>query len=267
MRMRRVTASWHVLVLVLLGGLPTAMRGEEAGKAVTFESLLNEMVDRARHARLPDPPYTLHQASSYERLSRDPADGGGWFANRDWSQFLRSEEIDGRTEWVMMDAEGAGAVVRFWVGGPVPKGLLRFYLDNAKGPALVGKVSELFTGKGVVRPPLSAERARGWNLYLPVPYAKHCKITYDGPNVWQTRNYADRIWYNIKDVNCSVVVFHGFGNIIRYISRGCHLVSVRNRKADLALYLKGLARGKRRHGIRGRESFATGFKLQARSSG
>ena len=32
-------------------------------------------------------------------------------------------------------------------------------LDGADEPALVGKVSELFTGKGIVPPPLSAEEA------------------------------------------------------------------------------------------------------------
>ena len=169
-----------------------------AAADVTFVSLLEEMIDRDRYARLPSPAYQLMQASSYDRLSKDPADAKGWFANNDWSHFLRSETKDARTEWVMMDSDGPGAVVRFWVGGPVPKGLLRFYLDGADRPALVGKVGELFTGKGIVAPPLSAERARGWNLFLPIPYARHCKITHDGPNFHRTRNGADRIWYNIN---------------------------------------------------------------------
>ena len=187
-----------MLVLLCAGVFLCAGVCAGAERTVTLESLLEEMIDRARYARLPEPPYTLKQASSYDRRSKTPADPAGWFANQDWSHFLRSEKKDGRTEWVMMDAAGPGCVVRFWVGGPVPKGMLRFYLDGADEPALAGKVSELFTGRGPVPPPLSAERARGWNLYLPIPYAKHCKITYDGPNFFQTRNGADRIWYNIN---------------------------------------------------------------------
>jgi hypothetical protein len=37
--------------------------------------------------------------------------------------------------------------------------------------------------------PLSAERARGCNLYLPIPYAKHCKITSDKGGFYYQVNY------------------------------------------------------------------------------
>ena len=37
--------------------------------AITFESLLGEMVDRDAAARFPQPAYTCRQASSYDRAS------------------------------------------------------------------------------------------------------------------------------------------------------------------------------------------------------
>jgi len=71
---------------------------------ISFESLLNEMADKRRLAQWPSAEYTCHQASSYDRESKapNPKDGEfrpesgrdwgkGWFANRDFNQFIRSE--------------------------------------------------------------------------------------------------------------------------------------------------------------------------------
>ncbi|MHC4313631.1 MAG: hypothetical protein ACYSW3_14325 [Planctomycetota bacterium] len=73
------------------------------GKVITLESLLDEMLDRDALARLDEPAYVTRQASSYQRLSVAP-DQEGWYANQDWSHFIRKEQKDGRTEWVMLDA-------------------------------------------------------------------------------------------------------------------------------------------------------------------
>ena len=178
-----------------LGGMAAA--GADEG-VVSFASLLDEMVDRDRLARLPEPAYTCRQASSYDRRSVAPDDPEGWQANCDWSHFVRSETTGGRTEWVMLEADGPGCVVRIWSGGPKPKGTIRFYLDGAAEPAIEAPTDAVIGGTALVGPPLSAVRARGLNLYLPIPYARHCKITYDGPNVWETNDPADRIWYNIN---------------------------------------------------------------------
>jgi len=193
-RVPRIFATAYFIVL--LASAAGIVTGAET--AVSFTSLLDEMIDRDVLARLPDPAYTCRQASSYERLSVSPDDPDGWFANHDWSHFIRSEEIDGRTEWMMLDADGPGSIVRIWSGGPKPKGKMRFYLDGSAEPAIEMQTDELLGGDGLVGPPLSAVCARGLNLYLPIPYSKHCRITYDGPNVWQTKNNADRIWYNIN---------------------------------------------------------------------
>lgn len=168
-----------------------------AAEEITLDSLLNEMINRENIARLPDPTYTCRQESSYDRKSVAPGEDG-WFANNDHSQYLRGETIDGRDEWVMLDAKGPGAIVRFWVTSGAYVGNIRFYLDGSDVPAITGKVDDLIGGDALVASPLSAERARGRNLFLPIPYARSCKITFDRPDYWQTKEGEDRLYYNIN---------------------------------------------------------------------
>ncbi len=163
-----------------------------AAQTVTLPGLLEEMVDRGAIARVPDPWYTCVQASSYDRASVSPDNQDTWFANGDADKYLRTEEQFGRREWVMMDAQGPGAVVRIWSANP--KGTMRVYLDGETTPAIEGPMTALLGGEwasaGVaVGNPLSQQRSRGWNLYLPIPYAKSCKITSDEPGFYYQINY------------------------------------------------------------------------------
>ena len=99
------------------------------GNEITFSSLLQEMTNRESLVDYPSPYYTVRQFSSYDRFSDHAVKGSyDWFANWDFSQFLRTEEKDGRREFVMFDAEGPGAVVRIWitVANYNDNGILRF---------------------------------------------------------------------------------------------------------------------------------------------
>ncbi|MBI5691353.1 MAG: DUF2961 domain-containing protein [Verrucomicrobia bacterium] len=165
---------------------------------VSFSSLLREMVDRDAAARRPAPAYTCAQASSYDRASTSPDKPETWWANGDRSHFVRSEKNEGREEWVLMDAAGPGAIVRFWITADKPAGQVRIYLDGAAAPAVVAPVEDLVGGTALVGPPLSAERARGRNLYLPIPYARHCKVTFDRPNFNVTKDRRDLLYYQIN---------------------------------------------------------------------
>jgi hypothetical protein len=176
-------------------------------REITLESLLKEMIDRDVPGRFPDPPYTCKQASSYDRRSKTPGDTAGWFANNDWSQFLRSEENKGRLEWVLMDADGPGAIVRqWWAGNMPPKGaVVRFYLDGAEEPAIEGYPCDILSGGALAPKPLSMEYAKAppgnpaaMNLYLPIPYARHCKVTYSEPNAKNPAKPPGGRWYNME---------------------------------------------------------------------
>ncbi|UCF16422.1 MAG: hypothetical protein JSW59_02990, partial [Phycisphaerales bacterium] len=71
-------------------GVVAAAHGAES-KTITFESLLEEMVDRDCIARLPSPAYTCKQFSSYDRNSTEPG-SPTWWANWDRSYFVRIED-------------------------------------------------------------------------------------------------------------------------------------------------------------------------------
>lgn len=195
---------------VLLCGM--LLSDSVAASEVTFESLLAEMTDRTILARLPDQAYQCKQFSSYDRRSNDPSDPTTWYANRDRSQFLYTEEKQGRVEHVMMDAKGPGAVVRMWVtwrglnSGPFSDGTLRLYLDGSQEPIYQGPISKLIGGDAWVGPPLSqgvsptaANAKQGHNLYLPIPYSKSIKITYstDTP-LDDGQNRGEALYYQIN---------------------------------------------------------------------
>ena len=88
----------------------------------------------------------------------------------------------------MMDAAGPGAVVRIWSANPA--GTLRIYLDKAEEPVIEAPMTDLLGGGFPGLPkPLAGERSKGWNLYFPIPYARHCKITSDAGDFYYHVNY------------------------------------------------------------------------------
>ena len=168
-------------VLAVLCAVSAGARAEEKA-AVSLPSLLTEMLDRSTITHVPDAWYTCRQASSYDRASVSPEEG--WFANNDCSQFLRQEERtlpDGavRKEWVLMDAAGPGAIVRFWITAPRYVNNLYFYIDGAEEPVVAGPSDQVIGGALLAGEPLSQATSSGRNLYLPIPYAKSIKVTCD----------------------------------------------------------------------------------------
>jgi len=202
------------LVVVVFGALfagviVPAANAQQA--EVTFESLLREMMDRSSLARLPAPAFTCRQFSSYDRDTTGP-DQPGWFANWDRSQFIRSETNEGRTEHVLMDTAGPGAVVRFWgtwhgpEGGAFTNGILRVYLDGSDSPVIEGPIVDLISGGALAGEPLSSScsplsefKRRAHNLYLPIPYAGHCKITYESDAITDVgAKKGEALYYQIN---------------------------------------------------------------------
>jgi len=162
------------------------------GHSITFESLLSEMTDLEALARFPRPYYTCRQFSSYDRNSTDPniLTTENWFANADWGKFLRVETRNGRYEYVMMDAQGPGAIVRIWSANPDKAGILRIYLDHGEDPVVEIPLEDMLGGeREPYLSPLAGVRAKGWNCYWPIPYAKHCKVTSSGAGFYYHVNY------------------------------------------------------------------------------
>jgi hypothetical protein len=149
---------------------------------VTIQTLLDEMVDVDSVARWPEPGFTVRQASSYDRARTAP-DKPGWFSNHDGSNFIRTETRAGHEEHVMLDTDGPGAIVRFFtVSDEARTARLRLYLDGAEEPSIEWPSTSLLSSDLKIAKPLcSAHPAThghgGSTLYLPIPYARHCKVT------------------------------------------------------------------------------------------
>ncbi|MDR0352770.1 MAG: DUF2961 domain-containing protein [Opitutaceae bacterium] len=203
-----------LLPLLLFCGLAALAGGAvpDAGDAVSIASLLREMTDRDERARFPAPAFTCAQASSYDRATVAPGQPG-WFANSDRSMFLRVEHERGRREFVMFDAAGPGAIVRFWMtfSGPnCGRGTLRIYIDGAAEPAVSGSAFDVLSGPAITSAPLADSVSkltdyarRGHNLYFPIPYAKSCKITYESEHLREDdfgarKKGTEAVYYNIN---------------------------------------------------------------------
>ena len=160
----------------------------QADEPVTIGSLLREMIDRDAVARYPESDFRLKQHSSYNRASKTPDEPKGWFTNKDFNSkstdknFIRIEENAGKQEWVLMDHEGPGAIVRTWMpwrnqNKPATRNRIRIYLDGATEPVLEGNMLGLLDGTGLIPYPLAHASLRSAVSFFPIPYEKSCKVT------------------------------------------------------------------------------------------
>src|SRR5664279_1746017 len=140
---------------------------------VTIQSLLKEMACRSCLARYPYPAYASLQASSYNREST-ARDAPGWFADSDGTGFIRTEEKDGKTEWVVMEHDGPGTITKMWAPYFYYGGLddlvgpnINIYLDGSVTPVISENYFKLITGKGSVPAPFAQVTARAGDCYLP----------------------------------------------------------------------------------------------------
>ncbi|MFO0835319.1 MAG: glycoside hydrolase family 172 protein [Phycisphaerales bacterium] len=185
------------ILLAAIGAV--AVTSSVRAQDVTFSSLLSEMSDADSLARLPAPAFRQMQASSYNRESTKRGEPG-WFADSDGTGFIREETIGGRHEFVAMEHAGPGCITRMWAPffyydfndrvGPS----VRIYLDGSETPTIEASWIELLTNNewpdSFGRPPerkntfripspLARFTARAGDVYLPIPFARSCKVTFD----------------------------------------------------------------------------------------
>ncbi len=161
---------------------------------ITLDTLLEEMPDRQHLSYFPDPAFKHQQFSSYNRASIS-SDEEGWYENFDMSHFLRVEINQGRREFVLLDAEGPGAIVRWWMTFyKAQHGTLRIYVDHDTTAVVVGAPDVLLSGPLLALPPLAVsvqegaplgEEGRDYdhNFYVPLPFFAHCKVTYENDSM------------------------------------------------------------------------------------
>ncbi len=181
-----------IITICLFSGSIKISSAQKPG--VTFNSLLQEMTDMMVMTRWPDPEYRSLQASSYNRASV-AVDKPGWFADSDGVAWIREEVREGKTEYVIMEHDGPGCITRMWTPffyynfnnrvGPN----IKIYLDGDKNPVINENFITLLTGKGSVGPPFADYTARAGLMFLPIPFAKSCKITLDDKAFYNIINY------------------------------------------------------------------------------
>ncbi len=159
---------------------------------ITTATLLRELWDMDRFCEFPSPRYYSRLFSSYDRRSTDPNVPTflNWFANVDRGCYIRTEQNNGRVEYVMADAAGPGAITRMWCCGA--DGIIRIYVDDMLNPAITADFYSLLSGKiSPYTAPLVQEKAMACTFYFPILFSQQCKITVESAK-------ANLIWYQVN---------------------------------------------------------------------
>jgi hypothetical protein len=172
LRSKALSAGIGAVALGIALATATGYAAAQSEKPLTYVDVLHQLTDLDRLTHL-QTGCKGGLFSSWDRNSKTV-----WGANGDAGQYLR---VEPNGEAVMMDIDGPGVVYRIWSANPMGK--IRIYLDGAKTPSYQWNFPDLFDGKlpPFIKPlvyrrggPQSAS-----DCYLPIPFAKHIKISAD----------------------------------------------------------------------------------------
>ncbi len=159
-------------------------------RIITIESLLDEMISFDESANYPVIQYIAKQTSSHDRRSIAP-DKEGWFANDDGSGYERIDTIKGRIEKVLFEQNGPGVITRIWLSASSKTGTLRFYFDGGTEPTIIIPAYDMQRFPLKIKYGLSfththynsdLDKTGGNTFFLPIPYQKSCRITFEEPD-------------------------------------------------------------------------------------
>ncbi|HEY2350614.1 MAG TPA: hypothetical protein VGH64_16455, partial [Puia sp.] len=195
--MKKMTALLFVFGITRAFAFPYHL--SDTSIIVSLTSLLSEMSDPRSLAEDPNPSYQSFQSSSWDREELKGKDTKEWFANKDYDNYIRKEKNGKRTEWVIMDAKGPGAITRWWIPQISFLGnrIVRIYLDDNPVPVIEENYQKFINGSSFVKwpfaftssdekdakyqysLPVGHPRQMGADFYLPIPFAKACRVTLD----------------------------------------------------------------------------------------
>lgn len=159
---------------------------------ITYEQIVNRMMDMEGLALLPQEGEVCAQCSSYDRESVYDAKTHtylNWGANQDWGGLVRVQEDGGK---VLAEMEGPGCLWRIWFGNPV-QGCVKIFLDGAELPVFSGTIRDLCALKHepFIYPELCYVSAMGHNCYIPISYNTSCKVVgYGDFGAWYQFTYS-----------------------------------------------------------------------------
>jgi len=153
-------------------GMTVFQGAAQEPKPLAYSDILHQLTDLDRLTHL----QTGCRAGLFSSWDRNGTNH--WGANGDAGQYLR---IEPNGEAVMVDIDGPGVIYRVWSANPMGK--IRVYLDGAAAPSYEWNFPDLFDGKlAPFIKPLVYRRDNAQSAsdcYLPIPFAKHIKITAD----------------------------------------------------------------------------------------
>ncbi len=175
-----------------------------ADKAITVDSLMQEMINLDRLFEFPAPYYKTIQYSSYDRSTKK-TNGPDWFNNADgfgresipaFEAVLKTPDDQGIGKYLVCDVQGPGAIVRTWTAKI--SGTIKMFLDGSEIPVFNGSAQDFFkTPYKVFASDITPSLFEGTFTqrdasYLPIPFAQHCRIEWTG-NLKETHFYHIQI--------------------------------------------------------------------------
>jgi hypothetical protein len=148
-----------------------------AGETVTYRDLVGRLTNLERLATPVIPGEKTFASTSHDRGGKyDPQTDtySNWSANADGGGCIRRE---GESQ-VMVELEGAGVLWRIW-SALAKGGHIRIYVDGGETPVVDKPFGAYFGDYEKDYPGLAMTLSRGRNEFIPISFAKSCKIAMD----------------------------------------------------------------------------------------
>jgi hypothetical protein len=171
MTVSRSRLVWAVLIGVVAAAHVDAA---ESSQTITYTNLVQRMTSLERLAEPVPEGETTGASTSHDRGSTYDAATDtyhNWSANDDGHGFIRREG-EGQ---VLVDLQGPGVLWRIWSAMP-EAGDICIYLDGNEKPVIEKPFRGYFDDLERDYPALAPTLSRGRNAYIPIPFARSCKV-------------------------------------------------------------------------------------------
>jgi hypothetical protein len=205
--------SFAVLAGTAAAQVVAVAAGDDRAGFIDMPSLARALADESLGAVTGDAVVASAVHSSRDQGSVTPSEPGSWFSEADSGNALRIDRIDGRSEWVLAELDGAGALARIVLNSTTGTrdAVLRIRLDGAPEPVAEWRLRDIERGVGPSLAPFISWRpqpiAQGTegaagardaavgvgtiDCVLPIPFAVSCVVTLDRrPDLYRIESIA-----------------------------------------------------------------------------
>ena len=183
-------------------------RAEEP-RVIDFATLLRALADPRGERPEALGIESVSVQSSRDQGSIDRAEPTAWFSESDAGNVLRIDRVDGRSEWVLADLKGVGAIIRIVISSSVVirDAVIRVRIDGEATPSIewplrdiAGKIAPEFAPFVVWHPTLTppttlaesiGQASGAIDCILPIPFARSCVVSLDRrPDLYRVESVA-----------------------------------------------------------------------------